>query len=235
MTVALITGASKGLGRALGEALADRGWSLVIDARDGSQLEVAAASMRERLDGAGSVTAIAGDVSSEEHRKALVAAVTQFGRLDLLVNNASTLGVSPLVRLEQFGLDDFRRVLEVNVLAPLALVQSLLSLLQDSPGATVVNLTSDAGVEHYEAWGGYGSSKATLEHLTATLAVELPAVRFLAVDPGDMRTLMHQEAFPGEDISDRPLPEAVVPQFVAMIEGDVASGRYRAAEIGGVR
>ncbi|MFZ0171243.1 MAG: SDR family oxidoreductase [Acidimicrobiales bacterium] len=235
MAVALITGASRGLGRALAEELADWGWSLVIDGRDADVLAAAAASMRQRLGDAGSIIAIAGDVASERHRTELVAAVTQLGRLDLLVNNASTLGRSPLVRLEGFGLDDLRRVHEVNVLAPLALVQSLLPLLRAGPRPTVMNLSSDAAVEHFDTWGAYGSSKATLDHLTATLGVELPSVRFLAVDPGDMRTAMHQEAFPGEDISDRPLPETVVPAFLALIQGDFTNGRYRAAEIAGER
>jgi len=235
MKVALITGASRGLGRALSEELAARGWSLVIDAREADALETAAASMRRRLGAAGSVTAIAGDVANDAHRVELTAAVGKLGRLDLLVNNASTLGLSPLVRLERFGLDDLRRVFEVNVLAPLALVQSLLPLLCRSPRATVVNLTSDAAVEHYDTWGGYGSSKAALDHLTATLDVEVRAVRFLALDPGDMRTVMHQDAFPGEDISDRPLPEAVVPALLELVGGDFAGGRYRVSEMGGER
>jgi NAD(P)-dependent dehydrogenase (short-subunit alcohol dehydrogenase family) len=235
MTVALITGASKGLGRALGEALAELGWTLVIDSRDGAALESAAASMRSRLAGAGSVTAIAGDVSSEDHRRALVAAATRLGGLDLLVNNASILGPSPLLPLQQLPIDELRRIYEVNVLAPLALVQSLLPLLLQSRAPIVVDVTSDAAIEHYETWGGYGSSKAALDHLTATLAVEVPSVRFLAVDPGDMRTTMHQDAFPGEDISDRPLPESVVPSLVAIIDGDDTSGRYRASEIGSNR
>ncbi|HXY43751.1 MAG TPA: SDR family oxidoreductase [Acidimicrobiales bacterium] len=235
MAVALITGASRGLGRALSEELADRGWSLVIDARDPEALEAVAAALRRRLDEGASVRALAGDVASERHRCELAEAVGELGRLDLLVNNASTLGHSPLLRLEHFDLGDLRRVYEVNVLAPLALVQALLELLQATAGATVVNVSSDAALEHYDSWGAYGSSKAALDHLTATLAAELPSVRFLAVDPGDMRTVMHQEAFFGEDISDRPLPETVVPALVTIIEGDFASGRYRAAEIAGAR
>jgi len=235
MRVALITGASRGLGRALGEALAERGWSLVIDARDGAMLEEAALSMRARLGDAGSVTAVAGDVTSAEHRQDLAAAAARLGHLDLLVNNASTLGPSPLLRLERFELDDLRRVYDVNLFAPLGLVRSLLPLLRQSPRATVMNVTSDAAVEHYEAWGGYGSSKAALDHVTATLSVELPGVRFIAVDPGDMRTVMHQEAFPGEDISDRPLPETVAPALVSLVEGDLAGDRYRATEIGSAR
>lgn len=233
MEVALITGASRGLGRALGEALAGLGWSLVIDARDPVALAAAASSMRHGLGESASVCELAGDVTSEQHRADLVAAVGRLGRLDVLVNNASTLGRSPLVSLEEAGLDDLRRVYELNVLAPLALVQDLLPLLRTSPRPTVLNLTSDASVEHYSTWGPYGSSKAALDHLTATLAAEEPAVRFLAVDPGDMNTQMHQEAFPGEDISDRPPPTSVVPAMLALIAGEHGSGRYRVAEIGG--
>jgi NAD(P)-dependent dehydrogenase (short-subunit alcohol dehydrogenase family) len=179
--------------------------------------------------------AIAGDVTDPEHRAALMGAVSELGALDLLVNNASTLGVSPLLPLERLGLDELRRVFEVNVIAALGLLQASLATLRRSAHPVVLDITSDAAVEHYATWGGYGSSKAALDHLTATLASEMASVRFLAVDPGDMRTAMHQDAFPGEDISDRPLPEAVVPSLLALIDGDQASGRYRASEIVGVR
>jgi NAD(P)-dependent dehydrogenase (short-subunit alcohol dehydrogenase family) len=232
MKVALITGASRGLGRALGEALAGRGWTLVLDARHPVPLAAAAAAMRRRLGESAAVYEIAGDVTSEQHRAALAAAVGRLGRLDVLVNNASTLGRSPLVSLREAPLEDLRRVYDVNVLAPLALVQGLLPLLRQSPRPTVLNVTSNGAVEHYNTWGPYGSSKAALDHLTATLAAEEPAVRFLAVDPGDMNTQMHQDAFPGEDISDRPPPTAVVPAILDLIAGDDGSGRYRAAEIG---
>jgi NAD(P)-dependent dehydrogenase (short-subunit alcohol dehydrogenase family) len=224
--VALITGASQGLGLAIAEALADRGWALVIDARRSDRLEAAATSLAAST----SVTAIAGDVTDEHHRQALIAAVEQLGRLDLLVNNASTLGASPLPALDAIDLDALRLVYEVNVVAPLALIQPLLGHLTKS-GGTVVNVTSDAAVEPYEHWGGYGSSKAALEQLTAILAVEHPDVRVLAVDPGDMQTEMHQDAFPGEDISDRPLPATVIPSVVALLESDRPSGRYRLAEV----
>jgi NAD(P)-dependent dehydrogenase (short-subunit alcohol dehydrogenase family) len=232
MAVALITGSSRGLGRALAEALAERGWSLVIDARDAEALAVAAESMRRLATGTATVTAIAGDLGDTVHRDALVAAASRLGQLDLLVNNASTLGVSPLVPLQSYPLDELRRVFEVNVVAPVALAQACLPLLGQSGHPVVVDVSSDAAVEHYETWGGYGSSKAALDHLTSTFAAEIPSVRFLAVDPGDMRTAMHQAAFPGEDISDRPLPESVVPRLLALIAGDEPSGRYRASEVG---
>ena len=173
---------------------------------------------------------IPGDIADPAHRAQLVEAVQELGRLDLLVNNASTLGESPLPALATIDLDVLRRVYEVNVVAPLALTQPLLGLLEASSG-TIVNITSDAAVEAYEGWGGYGSSKAAFEQLSAVLAAEQPQLRVLVVDPGDMRTEMHQDAFPGEDISDRPLPAAVVPGLVALIDGDHPSGRVRAAEV----
>jgi NAD(P)-dependent dehydrogenase (short-subunit alcohol dehydrogenase family) len=233
MSVALITGGSRGFGRALGQALVRRGWSVVIDGRDAGDLEEAAAAMREASAPETSVTAIPGDVTSGAHREALAEAVARSGGLDLLVNNASLLG-APLVQLGHLADDVLRRLYEVNVLAPLALVQSLLPALR-AAGGTVVNVSSDAAVEHYDTWGGYGSSKAALDHLTSTLAVEEPAVRWLSFDPGDMNTRMHEEACPGEDISDRPAPATVVPRLVTLLEGDFASGRYRAAEIPGAR
>jgi len=224
--VALVTGASQGLGLAVAEVLADRGWAIVIDARRADRLEAAAASLPTRA----SVTALAGDITDAHHRDQLVAAVDKFGRLDLLVNNASTLGASPLPPLDTIDLNVLRNVYEVNVIAPLALIQPLLGHLTKS-GGTIVNITSDAAVEPYEQWGGYGSSKAALEHLTAILAAERPDLRVLIVDPGDMQTEMHQDAFPGEDISDRPLPATVVPHLVALLESDRPSGRYRLAEV----
>jgi NAD(P)-dependent dehydrogenase (short-subunit alcohol dehydrogenase family) len=216
----MVTGASKGLGLALTKALADRGWSVVVDARDGEALRRATADLPH-------VTAIAGDVADPAHRAELVAAVERLGRLDVLVNNASTLGASPLPRLETLPLDTLRRTLEVNVVAPLALVQALLPVLRASTGR-VVNITSDAGVEGYETWGGYGSSKAALEQLSNVLAAEEPGVKVYWVDPGDMRTEMHQDAFPGEDISDRPPAEESVPGLLALLDGDRPSGRYAA-------
>jgi len=224
--VALITGGSQGLGLALASALAERGWALVLDARRADRLEPVAAELATRT----SVDAIAGDVTDPAHREQLVEAVHKLGRLDLLVNNASTLGESPLPALATIDLDVFRRVYEVNVVAPLALTQQLLGTLVESHG-TILNVTSDAAVEAYPEWGGYGSSKAAFEHLSAVLAVEQTGVRVLLVYPGDMRTEMHQDAFPGEDISDRPLPEAIVPALVDLIESDQAGGRYRVPEL----
>ncbi len=224
--VALITGASQGLGRALADALADRGWVLVIDARHGERLEATAAPLRART----TVVAIPGDVTDQEHRAALVAAVEDLGRLDLLVNNASTLGASPLPELAEITPDVLRRTFEVNAIAPVALAQPLLPLLTERHG-TVVSITSDAGVEAYPGWGGYGSSKAAFEHLSAVLGVEQPGIRVLVVDPGDLRTEMHQDAFPGEDISDRPSPESIVPALVELIESDRGGGRYRVPEL----
>jgi NAD(P)-dependent dehydrogenase (short-subunit alcohol dehydrogenase family) len=220
---ALITGASRGLGLALADALADRGWRLVVDARAAEPLEAA----RRRLAASTDVTAVRGDVSDPWHRSALIAAAAP--RLDLLVNNASELGPSPLPRLADYPLESLEQVLRVNTLAPLALVQAALPLIPE--GGRIVNVTSDAAVESYEGWGGYGSSKAAVEGLTRVLAAEHPELHVYAVDPGDMRTRMHQNAFPGEDISDRPAPEESVPGLLALIEGDLPSGRYAAREL----
>jgi NAD(P)-dependent dehydrogenase (short-subunit alcohol dehydrogenase family) len=225
MLNAIVTGASRGLGFALADALANRGWRLVIDGRDGVALEEAAARLRDRTD----VVAIAGDVADPSHRHALVDAAG--APIDLLVNNASLLGPSPQPPLAAYPLDELEQVYRVNVLAPLALTQ--LSLPRLAEGARVVNVTSDAAVEPYEGWGGYGSSKAALEQLTAILGAEQPELRIYAVDPGDMNTRMHQEAFPGEDISDRPPPEASVPGVLALIDGDLPSGRYAARALAG--
>jgi NAD(P)-dependent dehydrogenase (short-subunit alcohol dehydrogenase family) len=224
MPTAIITGASRGLGLALAHALADRGWRLVVDARDGAALEAAAAQLRHRTE----VVAIPGDVTDSWHRHALI---EEAGEIDLLVNNASELGPSPLPALTAYPLDELERVFRTNAIAPLALVQ--LAAPQLAEGARIVNVSSDAAVEAYEGWGGYGASKAALEQLTAVLAQERPDLRVYAVDPGDMRTRMHQDAFPGEDISDRPPPEASVPGLLALIEGDLASGRYGARALTG--
>ncbi len=218
----IVTGASRGLGLALTRALADRGWQLAVDARDGDALERAVAG----LDG---VVTVAGDIADAEHRRRLVEAVG--GPIDLVVNNASVLGATPLPSLADYPLDELRHAYEVNVLAPLALVQ--LALPRLATGARILNLTSDAAVEAYETWGGYGSSKAALAQLTAVLGVEQPGLRVYAVDPGDMRTQMQQDAFPGEDISDRPPPEESVPGLLALIEGDEPSGLYRARDVVG--
>jgi len=231
MPTAIVTGASRGLGRALAAALADRGWRLVLDARDGAALERAAAELRGRAERSGDeraargrIVALAGDVADPWHRHTLIDAAGD--AIDLVVNNASDLGPSPLPPLAELPLDRLEQVLRVNVLAPLAVTQLALPKLVE--GARVVNVTSDAAVEPYAGWGGYGASKAALEQLTAVLAAEHPGLRIYAVDPGDMNTRMHQDAFPGEDISDRPAPEASVPGLLALIEGDLPSGRYGA-------
>ena len=215
MPTAIVTGASRGLGLALSRALAERGWRLVIDAREAGPLEAAAAGLPD-------VVALPGDVSDPSHRRALVEAAG--GGIDLLVNNASLLGPSPQPALADYPLDVLEEVYRVNVLAPLALFQLALP-------SVLVNVTSDAAVEPYEGWGGYGSSKAALEQLTAILAAEHPDRRIYAIDPGDMNTRMHQQAFPGEDISDRSAPEARVPGLLTLIEGDLPSGRYSAGEL----
>ena len=223
MQVAIITGASRGLGLALATQLADRGWALVIDARGSDALAEAESDLATRT----TVRAIAGDVTDPVHRRALVrTAIELGGAIDAVINNASYLGPSPQPPLAHYPLDLVRRVYEVNVFAPLALVQEALPSLR--PGGRIVNITSDAAVEAYEGWGGYGSSKAALEQLTAVLGAERSDLRVYRVDPGDLRTQMHQEAFPGEDISDRPLPEVAVPGLVQLLEGDEPSGRYQA-------
>ena len=215
MPTAIVTGASRGLGLALARALSERGWRLVIDAREAAPLEAAAAELPDAV-------ALRGDVSDPSHQRALVEAAG--GDIDLLVNNASLLGPSPQPALADYPLDVLEAVYRVNVFAPLALIQ----LAQPR---VIVNVTSDAAVEPYEGWGGYGSSKAALEQLTAILAAEQPERRIYAVDPGDMNTRMHQEAFPGEDISDRAAPEERVPGLLALIEGDLPSGRYSAGAL----
>jgi NAD(P)-dependent dehydrogenase (short-subunit alcohol dehydrogenase family) len=221
---ALITGASRGLGRALAVALHDRGWRLVVDGRDGHRLAAAVAGLShpER------VTAVVGDVADPAHRAALADAAGS--SLRLLVNNASDLGPSPLPRLADLPPQRLQQILTVNVVAPLATFQAVLPALRHG-GGRVLDISSDAAVEPYAGWGGYGASKAALDQLSAVLAVEHPDLRIYAVDPGDMATDMHQAAFPGEDISDRPAPETVVPSLLALIEGDLPSGRYRAAEL----
>jgi NAD(P)-dependent dehydrogenase (short-subunit alcohol dehydrogenase family) len=219
---ALITGASRGLGLALSRRLAAEGWILIIDARGAEALEAARAELAQLTH----VVAIPGDVTDEEHRRTLARAAHEAGSLDVLVNNASILGPSPQPELLDYPLDVLEEVYRTNALAPLALVQAVGEDLK--PGARILNITSDAGVEPYLGWGGYGSSKAALEHLSAILAAENPSLRVYRVDPGDMRTQMHREAFPGEDISDRPLPEESVPGLLELLTGDLPSGRYEA-------
>lgn len=225
---AIVTGASRGLGLALAHALAQRGWRLVIDARGAEDLEAARAALAAH---GGEVLAVPGDVADSWHRGMVVEAAGE--RIDLLVNNASTLGATPLPALADYPLDVLEQVLRVNAIAPLALAQ--LALPRMPAGARIVNITSDAAVEGYEGWGGYGASKAALEQLSNVLAAERPDLRVYAVDPGDMNTRMQQDAFPGEDVSDRPPPEESVPGLLALVEGDVPSGRHRAAELAAIR
>ncbi|MDQ6696132.1 MAG: SDR family oxidoreductase [Actinomycetota bacterium] len=225
MRVAIITGASRGLGEALARRLATDDWALVLDARGAPALDKVAAE----LSGTTPVTAIAGDVTDAQHRSELIAAADRLGSLELLVNNAGILGPSPQPPLDSYPLDVFEDVHRANVSAPLALIQLALPALSASDGA-VVNITSDAAVEPYEGWGGYASAKAALEQLSAILAVERPDVRVWWVDPGDLRTQMHQEAFPGEDISDRTDPTDVAPAFARLITTRPASGRHKLSE-----
>jgi NAD(P)-dependent dehydrogenase (short-subunit alcohol dehydrogenase family) len=223
LKTAIVTGASRGLGLALARALGERGWRLVIDARGSEELERARLELTELTE----VAALAGDVADEWHRTALVEEAG--GRIDLLVNNASALGPSPLPPVAELPLERYEQVLRVNAVAPLGLTQRVLARM--SAGGRIVNVTSDAAVEAYEGWAGYGSSKAALEQITRVLAAERPDLRVYVVDPGDMRTRMHQDAFPGEDISDRPPPEESVPGLLELIEADLPSGRYDAREL----
>ncbi|MGH3367400.1 MAG: SDR family NAD(P)-dependent oxidoreductase [Nocardioidaceae bacterium] len=226
MPLAAVTGASRGLGLALSLALSQRGWNLVIDGRDAVVLGEATDRLRNA--GAASVRALAGDVADAAHRERLTAAADG---VDLLVNNASSIGLSPMPRLVDYPLDALEQVYAVNAIAPLALVQALLPQLVARQGR-VINVTSDAAVEPYPGWGGYGSSKAALEQISAILAAEIPQLRVYAFDPGDIRTRMHQQAYPGEDISDRPEPDSVVPAMLRLVDADLPSGRFRAADLG---
>ncbi|HWI34773.1 MAG TPA: SDR family oxidoreductase [Lapillicoccus sp.] len=223
--IALVTGASAGLGRALATALVDRGWTLIIDARGADRLAAVAAELSRRT----TVDAVPGSVTDPAHRAELLAAVRRRGHLDLLVHNASELGGSPQPPLADLDSATLHAVLETNVVAPAALTRELLPELTAASG-TVLAVSSDAAVEHYEGWGAYGASKAALDHLVGTFAAEHPSLRWYAVDPGDMRTAMHQAAFPGEDITDRPLPETVVPALLRLLEAAPPSGRYRASD-----
>jgi NAD(P)-dependent dehydrogenase (short-subunit alcohol dehydrogenase family) len=222
---ALITGASRGLGHALARGLATRGWNLIITARDANRLR----AVRNELAAITHVAALAGDVTDPVHRRALAVVARGHSGLDALINNAGALGPSPQPRLIDYPLDAFQEVYRANVLAPLGMIQALRADFK--PAARIINVTSDAAVMPYSGWGGYGSSKAALEQLSAILAREHPELRVYWVDPGDMRTDMHQAAFPGENISDRPLPETRIPGFIALLEGELPSGRYGVADL----
>ena len=223
---ALITGASKGLGLALATALAESGWNLIISARNASELF----EVQKSLSKLTKVEAISGDVIDEIHLLQFPERIARFGGLDLLINNASTIGVSPQPALLDYPIEVVHQIFHTNVIAPLSLIQKVKNQFKNNP--TIINISSDAAIEAYEGWGGYGSSKAALDHLSAILAKENPAWKIYAVDPGDMRTKMHQDAFPGEDISDRPKPEEVaVPAILKLIKSDKPSGRYAAKEI----
>lgn len=222
---ALITGASRGLGQALARELAQQGWTLILDARGSEALE----AVRAELEGKTRVITLAGDINDAAHRQHLADAAKSVGGLDAVVNNASILGPSPQPNLLDYPLEVLEQVYRTNVIAPLALLQAVRPHLKAN--VRILNVTSDAGAEAYAGWGGYGSSKAAFEQLSAILAAENPNWKVYWVDPGDMRTQMHQEAFPGEDISDRPLPEVSVPGFVALLKGDLPSGRYKAQKM----
>ncbi len=245
MPVAIVTGGSRGLGEALVAGLLERGWSVVTDARDADVLAATADHLRAPSVGfhvdatrggapVGVRVTVPGDVTDAEHRRELVVGATALGPLGLVVNNAGGLGPSPLPNLAGYPLDALSELFEVNVAAPLALIQEALPALR-AAGGVIVNITSDAGVEGYPGWGGYGATKAALDQVSRVLAAEEPEVAVYAIDPGDLRTQMHQDAFPGEDISDRPPPEESVPGLLALIEGDLPSGTYRARELAGVR
>jgi NAD(P)-dependent dehydrogenase (short-subunit alcohol dehydrogenase family) len=220
-----------GLGEALAHGLAGAGWSLVIDARGAPALNAVATALRPELAAGAGLVGLAGDVTDPRHRAELVSAARRLGNLELLVNNASSLGPSPLPPLTRYPIEALQAVLDTNLLAPLALIQLAAPSLREAAQPRLINLTSDASVEAYPGWGGYGASKAALDHLGAVLAAEEPGWRVWSVDPGDLRTRMHQEAFPGEDISDRPVPGSVVPALLDLVASDRPSGRIRLAEL----
>jgi len=225
MATAIITGGSMGLGRAFTRALHDLGWTVVIDGRSLEPLDAVVSEL-----GPDRIIAIRGDISDPAHRRVLMDTAAEAGDVELLVNNASSLGPTPMPLLDGYTLDAWRAVFEVNVVAPLAMTQLVLPVFVPGRGR-VINLSSDAAVEGYEGWGGYGASKAALDQLTRVLAAEHPELGVYAVDPGDMRTAMHQAAFPGEDISDRPPPETSVPGLLALVLGELPSGRYVARDL----
>jgi NAD(P)-dependent dehydrogenase (short-subunit alcohol dehydrogenase family) len=232
MSTAIVTGASRGLGRALARGLARRGWSLVIDGREEEALNQAHGELWDLLPPGAHVVAVPGDVTDPEHRRALAGAAYALGGLDLLVSNAGILGPSPLPALTEFPLEALRELFDVYPIASLGLVQETIEMLRAAPdGGRVVLISSDAAVEAYPGWGGYGAAKAAIDQLAAVLAAEEPGLRVWAVDPGDLNTAMHQAAYPGEDISDRPDPESVVPQLIQLVESRRPSGRVRIADL----
>ena len=229
-SVAMITGASKGLGLEVARLYAERGAQLVIAARHPGPLERAASELREKTE----VVSVAVDVSQDAERL-VEAGLAQFGRIDLLVNNASELGPSPMPALDSLGWQDMERILRVNVTAPLHLTQLVLPQMRARGDGVIINVTSDAGVEAYAGWGGYGASKAALEHMSRVLAEEVAGtgIRVYVVDPGDMNTEMHRLAEPGVDLSGLPGPEAAAPAFVRLVEEEAAEfGRFKAQEMG---
>jgi NAD(P)-dependent dehydrogenase (short-subunit alcohol dehydrogenase family) len=226
---ALITGASQGLGLAIARQLARDGWSLVIDARRADRLKAATDELTTLTTSANRIEAIVGDITDDTHRSAMAEAARSFGNVQLVINNASTLGASPLPELTALAAQPLQRLFDVNVVAPVALVAQLHNDL--ASGATIVNISSDAAIGSYETWGGYGASKAALDHISRTLAAENPQWRVLSVDPGDLRTEMHADAFPGEDISDRPTPDTVIPAFMRVLDSQAGSGRYQLSDI----
>jgi len=220
---ALVTGASRGLGFATAELLARRGANLIVAARNGDELESAVLWLRLHTD----VVTVPADVS-QDAEGIVEAGLAHFGRIDVLINNASELGPSPMPRLARLPWQAMERILRVNVTAALHLTQLVLPGMLERRHGTIVNVSSDAGVNAYPGWGGYGASKAALEHVGRTLAVELEGsgIRVLTVDPGDMDTRMHREAEPGVDLSHLAKPETVAPVLVALLEDDAAAGRY---------
>jgi NAD(P)-dependent dehydrogenase (short-subunit alcohol dehydrogenase family) len=224
----LITGASSGLGLALAELLAQRGARLIIAARGDAALQAAAAQLSNRTE----VLAVTADVS-EDAERIVAQGLARFGHIDALINNASELGPSPMPELAALDWEAFERILRVNVIAPLHLVQLVLPQMRERDAGTIVNISSDAGINAYPSWGGYGASKAALEHVSRTLNAELEdtGIRVLAVDPGDMNTTMHQLAEPGVDLSELPRPEKVAPAIIALLENDAPAGRYQAQEL----
>lgn len=224
---ALITGASKGFGRALVETLAKEGWQLLINARNPQTL----LETQRYLEQFTEVHAISGDVKDEIHLLQLPEKLEQLNwKLDLIVNNASTLGASPQPVLLEYPIESIHQIFHTNVIAPLSLLQKLKGYLKDQ--AKIINLSSDAAANAYENWGGYGASKAALDHLTSIFIKENPQWSVYAFDPGDMRTEMHQAAFPGENIEDRPLPQSIaVPAALKLINENLNSGRYEASQL----